>query len=837
MTPVAVAPRQNQIKRVLAQSEAIASVQRMLKEAPAIHRSELASRVCDHFGFHDARGDRQLSGCLKALRELADQGAFELPPPQSHTGPSQPRRLGHPAPPARHVPDQVEAIEDLRLVEVRDLEQMRIWNELMIREHPDGCGPLVGRQGRYLIRSEHGWLGGLAFAASALTVRAREDWIGWDADIRRAHLDKLVSMSRFLIRNDIHCQNLASRVLGMASRQLPQDFEREYGYRPWLLETFVDTNRFSGTCYRAANWLCVGQTQGRGRQDQHNQAAKTVKDIYIYPLVSDFRKRLGLPPHAGQGPLPVDYGLTGPEWAEQEFGAAPLGDRRLSQRLVRVAQAKAEHPELSMPQVFQADLAALRAYYRLIAHPDTDAVSLSTMLEAHRECTLRRMQGRRHVLAIHDETDLDYASLRECEGLGVIGTNQSSTESRGLSLHSTFVVTPQGGNPLGLLRMECVAPKLKPGRKGKDRRYIPTEDKDTQRWIDSLKDTVDAAHKMPGTTVINVMDREADFFELFDAWRCDPRGHLLVRAQHDRRISAETTLFESVRRSRVQARAVVHLCRRSARPKKGKCPALPARPARDAQVQLRYKRVVMKGPRYGLYRHKAPIPVWIIHVVEKQPPKGQKPIEWFLLTTKEIDSVDGAMTCMRWYSLRWRIEDWHKVLQSGCHVEDAAHDTAERLQRVMAIHGVVAWRILLLTHLGRQAPGLPADVAFSKVEVEVLRQLGETLFKKKARYPACLGDALALVAMLGGYLGRNNDSPPGYQVLWRGLSAFHFICQGYLLPRGHLGPDWLCGSRTGLARAEGARQPGRESGLLSGRGPHSSAALSPCLGKGRLAAD
>jgi hypothetical protein len=232
--------------------------------------------------------------------------------------------------------------------------------------------------------------------------------------------------------------------------------------------------------------------------------------------------------------------------------------------------------------------------------------------------------------------------------------------------------------------------------------------------------------------VINVMDREGDFFELFDAWRDGARGHLLVRAQHDRRINGGATLFKAVKRSAVRARLAIDLCRRSARPKKGRRAALPARPARQAKVQLRYKRVHILPPHCGLNRHKDPIPVWIIHVVEKRAPKGQEPIEWFLLTTVEIDSVDRAMTCVRWYGFRWRIEDWHKVLQSGCRVEDAAHRTAERLQRVMAIHLVVAWRILLMTLLGRQAPNLAAEVVFTEIEVAVLRALAETTLKKTA---------------------------------------------------------------------------------------------------------
>ena len=145
---------------------------------------------------------------------------------------------------------------------------MRVWNELMIREHPQGAGPLVGAQTRYLIGSEHGWLGGFGFGAAALQLRDRDQWIGWDADTRRQHLHRVVGMSRFLIRTSVRCQNLASCVQGMALRRIGDDYEAQYGYRPWLVESFVDMEHFIGTSYRAANWVAIGHTQGRGRQDR-----------------------------------------------------------------------------------------------------------------------------------------------------------------------------------------------------------------------------------------------------------------------------------------------------------------------------------------------------------------------------------------------------------------------------------------------------------------------------------------------------------------------------------------------------------------------------------------
>ena len=145
---------------------------------------------------------------------------------------------------------------------------MRIWNELMIQGHPQGAGPLVGRQIRYLVESEHGILGGFGFSSAALHLEDRDRWIGWDWKTRQANLHHVVGMSRFLIRSTVSCQNLASKLLGMVVQRFPEDFSNRYHHRPLLLESFVDISSFKGTCYRASNWQWVGRTKGRGRQDR-----------------------------------------------------------------------------------------------------------------------------------------------------------------------------------------------------------------------------------------------------------------------------------------------------------------------------------------------------------------------------------------------------------------------------------------------------------------------------------------------------------------------------------------------------------------------------------------
>ena len=711
---------QNQIKRTLSYPDSIAYLRQLLEGRPFRHRTEVAKAVCEQFGFYDPRGRPQCGGCIKALRQLEAAGHIVLPVAAGkRAGPGPPRGLPAPVPPPEAVPEEVGAVRGLELVRVRTDEQLRIWNELMIGEHPQGAGPLVGRQLRYLIGSEHGWLGGLGFAAAALQLAARDDWIGWDAEKRRAQLHTVVGMSRFLIRPMVHCRNLASRVLSRVLRVFPDDFETAYHYRPWLVESFVDTECNTGACYRAANWMRVGQTQGRGRQDRYSEAALSRKDIYVYPLVEDFRGRLGLSADAGLGALGPADGLDGDQWAENEFGEAPLGDGRLSRRLVRSAALQAEQPEQAFSGVAQADWAAVKGHYRMIDQPETSAVSMPHILAPHRQRTIRRMQGQETVLCVQDGSTLDYTSLDQCEGLGPIGTNQTGATSRGLQLHSTLAVAPNG-LPLGVLHAQCIAPEETASHEDRPAAAIPIEEKKTFVWIEHHRELVELAADLPQTRLIHVCDREADFFELFDEQRQQGRVHLLVRAQHDRNITAEPhKLFAAVRQAPAESRVRVHVPSQSARPKKSKQKARAKRPGRTADLAVRYLPLQLRPP--AGHESKEPIEVWIVHALEEEPPPNTKPIEWFLLTTLKIASADQAQQCLRWYGLRWRIEDWHRVLKSGCRIEDLAHQTAERLRRAIAINLVIAWRLMLMTLLGRETPELPVEVLFSDVEVRTLR--------------------------------------------------------------------------------------------------------------------
>ena len=720
---------QNQIKRVLTRPDSIEYIHGILDSTDDLNRTQLADHLCEKFKFFNSLGQVQRSGCLKAIRELEGKGHFNLPKPTRIIGKKSPRRLNESVPEPQGVPDKVGKIKELRLVLVEKEQHIRIWNELMIQDHPQATGIFCGHQVKYLVESEHGWLGGLGFSSAALNLEDRDKWIGWDKESRNLHLHKVINMSRFLIRSSVKCRNLASRVLGMAIRQFSKDFEKRYSYRPLLIESFVDTLHYIGTSYKAANFKKIGSTKGRGRNDTLSKKTKSIKDIYVYPLIDDFRIQFGIQKDTGLEAIEISSGIDGKNWAQNEFMDAPLGDKRLTARLIQSAMDKGENPSRAYSGIAGGDWPKVKGYYRMIDQPDDSAVTMENILLPHRKRTVQRMKGQNTVLCIQDGSDLNYSNLDQCKGLGVIGTNQTSAKTKGLHLHSTIAVTTDG-LPLGIIRAECSAPEIKEKKDPNKSVPVPIEQKKTFCWIESLRDCAVLKDQMSDTTLVNVMDREGDFFELFDDHRRNSSSiDLLVRAQYDRKTTENINLFELVRQSQVKAQIKIMVPRQSARAKKSKQKARPKRPMRTAEVSIHYRQVELNPP--STFKGRKNISLRIICVREMSPPKDTEPLEWFLLTSIELKSAYDAIECVRWYCLRWRIEDWHRVLKSGCKVEKVQHKTAERLKRSLAINMVIGWRIMLMTLLGREVPELPPEVMFTDLEISVLTAYAK---KKNSNY-------------------------------------------------------------------------------------------------------
>jgi hypothetical protein len=275
-----------------------AELERIRREIVAANpplRAEIARRVCRALDWSDALGRPKLMSARVGLLRLHRAGLIELPAPTGRNGNGRPLKRG-PArwPEEAPLAGSVGGLSSLRLSPVTDKPASRLWNGLIDRYHYLGYRPLPGAQLRYLVESDQGLLGALGFGAAAWKVAARDRWIGWEAPCREAHLGRVLNNARFLILPWVQVKNLASKVLALAAKRIPDDFAARYGERPVLLETFVEQPRFRGTCYRAANWRHLGETAGRGKLDRHHRAALPRKAVYVYPLTPNFRAAPGV---------------------------------------------------------------------------------------------------------------------------------------------------------------------------------------------------------------------------------------------------------------------------------------------------------------------------------------------------------------------------------------------------------------------------------------------------------------------------------------------------------------------------------------------------------------
>lgn len=263
---------------------------------PPLNRARLSRLVCKELGWLRTDGLNKEMSCRVAMLRMEKDGLITLPPPTTSNGNKRNRHplLTSASDPQLPISCSAKDIGELLVRNVITAKDSSLWNELIERYHYLRYTPLSGSQMRYFVFSGNHLLAALGFGAAAWALAPRDQFIGWSSDERKLNLHLVVNNARFLILPWVHSHNLASRILANVAKRLPQDWQTRYGYQPLLLETFVQKNRFKGTCYRAANWIYVGQTQGRGKLDRKNERLLPVKDIFLYPLHKRFRQKLCL---------------------------------------------------------------------------------------------------------------------------------------------------------------------------------------------------------------------------------------------------------------------------------------------------------------------------------------------------------------------------------------------------------------------------------------------------------------------------------------------------------------------------------------------------------------
>ena len=267
-------------------------IRALIVEDPKRTRADLSRLTCQSLTWFKADGGLKEMSCRVAMLRMDADGLISLPPPRRKPPPPQKIQFTAHTDPQADITQPVHALPRPQLCPVVHRDHSRLWNEYIHRYHYLGHKPLPGAQLRYFVTIDQQIVAALGFGAAAWQTAPRDEFIGWSHEQRQSRLSLIVNNARFLIMPWVTSKNLASTILAMVAHRLIDDWERQYGICPVLLETFVDTERFTGTCYKAANWIYVGKTKGRGKLGPSGKQSVPIKDVWLYPLCRQFKKQL-----------------------------------------------------------------------------------------------------------------------------------------------------------------------------------------------------------------------------------------------------------------------------------------------------------------------------------------------------------------------------------------------------------------------------------------------------------------------------------------------------------------------------------------------------------------
>jgi Transposase DNA-binding/Transposase DDE domain len=464
-------------------------------------------------------------------------------------------------------------------------------------------------------------------------------------------------------------------------------------------------------------------------------------------------------------------GRASERWIDEELAGCEFQDERLTKRFEKLFRQLSGGIGQSIPWACQ-DWTSTKAAYRFFAN---ERVSESAILSGHFHATEKRLaSGAWPILMLHDTTELNF-HRKDVAAVGM--TTRMPTRKLdgkpqhynvcGILMHSSLAVTLDG-LPLGLTAIKfwsrdefygCnqLKKKINPTR-------IPIEQKESYRWLENMRQST-ALLEEPQRCV-HIGDRESDIYELF----CTAQTigtHFLLRTCVDRLAGdGKHTIAAAMAEVRVQGLHRIQVRDRNGNPS-------------EAVLEIRYRRMRVLPP-IGKSKQYPELLLTVIHAQERSAPKGRDKVDWKLITDLPVTSRAEAIEKLEWYSLRWKIEVFHKILKSGCKAEASKLRTANRLVNLISVLAILSWRIFWMTMMNRAAPNTDAEVAFTVLEIKLLDRLVSDKPGADVRSRS-LTTYLTKLARLGGYLARSSDPPPGNMLVWRGLSRLTDIHLGFLL--------------------------------------------------------
>lgn len=435
-------------------------------------------------------------------------------------------------------------------------------------------------------------------------------------------------------------------------------------------------------------------------------------------------------------------------WAVRTFGLAELGDLRRTDRLVQLAAGLARNPHASLPEALRGEAETVGAY-RFLNHP---RLTPDQILMPHWVQTRREAATRSQVLMIGDTSECNLSSHKSVKGAGPVGRG---SVAQGFFLHNVLARDAQTEELLGCAYQQTFVRQPAPETETKGQRK--QRERESQIWEQSIR----GIGPVPtGSQWIYVGDRGSDLFPFWQA--CQELGYdFTIRVAQDRGVAGEETGSSAEPEQLHLKSRARQLPAQDLRPLS--LPATDTHPARDAVVAVSFEAVCIQPPVHNATLQKVPLHLWVVRVWEPLPPDGVEPLEWILLTSVPVRCIQDAWEQARWYRCRWLIEEFHKVLKSGCRLETRRMHTVRALENLLAILTPIGMRLLRLRQLTQLNPDLPATQIVSQEVLQVL-----ALLDQRPHPQWTVRDLCRTIARFGGFLARKCDGLPGWQTLWHG---------------------------------------------------------------------
>lgn len=445
---------------------------------------------------------------------------------------------------------------------------------------------------------------------------------------------------------------------------------------------------------------------------------------------------------------------------KESYTKCNFGDKRLTARALHIQDRLRVKYGQPLSQIFN-NASDLKRVYEFLANPRT---SFKLVTEPSHYQTANRVKNFPIILAVGDTSFLDYKKIKiKREEYGPIGNG-----GNGLILHTSLAVNPDCGQPLGLLGEKVwKREKIRKGKK-KGAKTRPFEEKESYKWVEAIKqipEVLQQAEPIIGQKVIHVFDREGDISEVFKAVQNLDNCGVLVRASHNRSLeNEEDYLWDYMQKQPQRGTQVLEL------------PKTEKRKERTALLEIKFGEVNLRSPQR--FKETDSFKVYAVYVTEINPPDSEEPISWMLLTTEIVESISSAKMMLRWYSYRWLIEEYHKILKSGCKVE-SYRLAGNSMEVLLGFLTRISADLLRMTYLQRNQPESPAEEILTAVQLKVLKTKSSSI--KKAKSVETIQGAIEAIARLGGYLEHRRKTPIGITVLWRGWLELMSLCEGWEL--------------------------------------------------------